>query len=164
MGLLDKLFKKLQRTEDKPIQVDITLKNILFDWFNENDDKVESFIKDFLEPCIEVYSKNEHTRKYIEDYPEQAQEQYFNQHAIFYLAANYPDNRRFKVLMDYLMDKENQAYSIRDSIRNAPMQHQFKPEATHLWDVERLISWRTKQDLERRSYLLFFHWVVSKCL
>ena len=135
MSLLNKLLKKLQRTEEKPIEADIELKDILFDWFNDNNDKIESFNKEFLEPCIEVYKKNEHTKKYIEDYPDKSFEQYFNQHAILYLAAKYPDNKRFKILLDYLMDKENQAYSIRDSIRNAPSQHQFKPESNHLWDI-----------------------------
>ena len=135
MSLLNKLLKKLQRTEEKPVEADIELKDILFDWFNDNNDKIESFNKEFLEPCIEVYKKNEHTKKYIEDYPDKSFEQYFNQHAILYLSAKYPDNRRFKILLDYLMDKENQAYSIRDSIRNAPSQFQFKSESNLLWDI-----------------------------
>ena len=135
MGLLDRLLNKLQRKEEKPVEADVNLKDILFDWFNANNDKIEIFNREFLEPCIEVYKKNEHTQKYITDYPEESFEQYFNQHAILYLAANYPDNVRFKTLFDYLMENENQAYSIKDSIRNAPSQHQFKPDSIHLWDI-----------------------------
>jgi hypothetical protein len=135
MSLLDKLLKKLQRTEEGPSEVDFELKDILFDWFNDNNDTIKSFYKNFLEPCIEVYKKNERTKKYIEDYPEKAIEHYFNQHAILYLAANYPDNTRFKILLDYLLSNKNQAYAIKDSIINVPSQYQFQQEETHLWDV-----------------------------
>ena len=104
MSLLERLKKRLQGTEEEST-ADIKLKDILFDWFNGNNDSVESFDKLFLGPCMEVYSKNERTKKYIEDYPDKAYEHYFDQHAILYLAAKYPDNERFKSLLDYLLDE-----------------------------------------------------------
>lgn len=135
MSLLERLKNRLQRTEEKPKEVDTGLKDILFDWLNSNNDSVESFRKAFLEPCIQFYLRNEQTQKYFEDYPEKAYEQYFDQHAILYLAAKYPDNKRFKSLLDYLMDKNNRAYVLRDSLRSVPPLYKFKPESSSLWEV-----------------------------
>ena len=135
MGLLEKLLHKLKRKDDNAEQAHEVVMDILFDWFNENNDSVETFVKEFLHPCINVYAKNKNTKAHLDAYPDKAFEQYFIYHAIFYLAANYPNQQKFKALLDYLTDKENRAYTIINSIRNAPSQYQFNQDFTHLWNV-----------------------------
>ncbi len=85
MGLLKQLLQRLQRTNTTTNDEgdnQANLKDILFDWFNENNDSVSNFVHTFLEPCIAIYSADERTKKYLKDYPEKAYEDYFDQHAI----------------------------------------------------------------------------------
>lgn len=135
MGLLDRLLSKLRRTEHQSPEAHAGLTDIIFDWFRDNNDSVDTFTEKFLRPCIQIYSLNEHTKKHIDTYPNYAYQEYFFQHALFYLAAKYPDNQRFKKLFDYLLDKKNQAYSISSSINNTPSRFDFPPGTEHFWQT-----------------------------
>jgi len=138
MSLFDKLLKKLKKdqpntNDNDKSKIGNSFKDIIFDWFNTNNDSVENFVSEFLDPCIAVYSKNANNKHYLENYPDKAYESYFNRHAIIYLAAKYPDNDWFKKLFNFLMNKENrEAYSIKDAIRKSSYLHTFKDESPEL--------------------------------
>ena len=138
MSLFDKLLKKLKKdqpntNDNDKSKIGNSFKDIIFDWFNTNNDSVENFVSEFLDPCIAVYSKDANNKHYLENYPDKAYESYFNRHAIIYLAAKYPDNDWFKKLFNFLMNKENrEAYSIKDAIRKNSYLHTFIDESPEL--------------------------------
>ena len=138
MGLLDKLFKRLQReekSEQESEEENVAFKDIIFDWFNENNDSVEGFIQEFLHPCIDRYKQLEHKKKYFESQPEEAFETNFNSHSILYLAGKYPSNRRFKLLFDYVMDKSNNAYHLKEAIRMWVRRNEFDESTMKFFNV-----------------------------
>ncbi len=139
MGLLDRLLKRLQRTEKTPEEIqsgNIALKDILFDWFNANGERLDTFVHSFLNSCIEFYKNDERQKRFLERQPEQAYDHYFNQHAILYLAAKYPDNKRFRLLFDHLMDGGGDTYALKDSLRrlNHTMMLFLKEDKSH-WET-----------------------------
>jgi len=137
MSLLDQLFQRLglaRETEEDNRLTIIKLKDLLFDWFNHNSVKIDVFKDEFLEPCIAEYRKNENTNSHYLNNPDKTYEAYFDSHAILYLAAKYPDNERFEFLFDFMLEKENFAYSLRSSLTSYYNNNKLK-ERPDLWQV-----------------------------
>ena len=137
MSLLDKLFKRLGLAKESATDnmlTKIELKDILFDWFNHNGVKIEDFKSEFLEPCIEEYRKNERTNSYYLSSPEKAYDEYFDSHAVLYLAAKYPDNEWFELLFDFMIEKEYSVYDLKSALTGF-YSNSILRERPELWNI-----------------------------
>ncbi|MEO1259934.1 MAG: DUF4132 domain-containing protein [Bacteroidota bacterium] len=141
MSLFNRILNILKRNEaDAPgrdIPKIVTLKDIIFDWFKASNVDIAQFNQGFLEPCLAIYKTDQRLADYMAKDPENSYDRYFDQHAILYIASINPSNKWMKYLFDYLMDKSNQTYTLKDSLRSVPHRHLLKDHPKFLLPLKK---------------------------
>lgn len=116
MGLFDKIFSEEPEEEEQTIVHHTELHNMIFDWFNKSNTDIKSFENDFYNQLIEHYkNSNDWLRDKLETDSKYLIELKLYG-SIMYLTYHAANVSLINNVLNYLLNKDNQAYQILEYI------------------------------------------------